>query len=458
MGAKDKVRYLLGGLAAGVLLTAMASFVKIGAPEVMAKEADRYDQLQVFARVINIVDSFYVEEVDTKALISGAIKGMLESLDPHTNYLPPEIFEELQSETTGHFGGVGIEITVKDGKLTIISPIEDTPAWDAGIKAGDIISEIDGDTTKGMSLAEAGQKMRGKRGTTVKLSISREGESKPLLFSLKRGRIKVKSVKYTDLGAGLGYFKLTSFVEDSAKDLEKALASHKKAHNGSIKGVILDMRQNPGGLLEQAIEISDLFLDKGTIVSTAGRDKNQQEIVFAKKGSDYVDFPLIVLINESSASASEIVAGALKDNKRAVIMGSQSFGKGSVQSVIQLGDGSGLKLTVARYFTPSGTSIQAEGIIPDIYLDEINPTSFEKILIDRPVQRERDIRGHLLGEAERGLREGPKGPTPLSLSWAIETRKKKDGSNRDRLLSNDYQLLQSYNYLLAMDGGVFGSD
>lgn len=449
MGSRRGLRiFIVTGLLV-LALAAMTSVIKFQLPQLMAAEDDRYDQLQVFARVINIVDSFYVEEVDTKALISGAIKGMLESLDPHTNYLPREIFEELQSETSGHFGGVGIEITIKEGRLTIISPIEDTPAWEAGIKPGDVILEINGEATKGLSLAEAGQRMRGKKGSSVKLKIGRPGESKPLDFSLKRGTIKVKSVKYADMGSGFAYTKLTSFVEDTAKDLRRALENHKKRNNGQLSGLILDMRHNPGGLLEQAIEVSDLFLDKGTIVSTAGRDKNQQEIIFAKNQADFMGFPLIVLINESSASASEIVAGALKDNKRAVIMGNQSFGKGSVQSIIQLGDGSGLKLTVARYFTPSGVSIQAEGIVPDMYLDEIDPDSFEKILVDRPVQRERDIRGHLAGSKESGASESS-GPQPLSLSWAVETRKKKDPSERERLLSGDYQLLQSYNYLLAM--------
>lgn len=447
---KNNIKWFLLG-SSSVLFVAMALvFFKVRLPSAFAKE-DRYDQLQVFARVINIVDSFYVEEVDTKELIRGAIKGMLESLDPHTNYLAPELFEELQSETAGHFGGVGIEITVKEGRLTIISPIEDTPAWDAGIKAGDVILEIDGTVTKGMSLAEAGQKMRGKRGSKVTLKIGRVGVSDPLTFTLKRDRIKVKSVKYTDLGSGLGYFKITSFVEETASDLRKALDTHKKNSKGQIRGAILDLRQNPGGLLEQAIEVSDLFLDKGTIVSTVGRNKDEQEIIFAKKNNDFVDFPLAVLINESSASASEIVAGALKDNKRSVTMGKQSFGKGSVQSVIQLGDGSGLKLTVARYFTPSGTSIQAEGIVPDIYLEDIDPSSYEKILIDKPVQREKDIRGHLLGDAEKGKARNSDGPVPLSLAWAINVRKSKDISPRDQLLSGDYQLLQSYNYILAME-------
>jgi len=291
-------------IGAAILVT--GSFVSLAFSE------ERYQDLQLFAKVLNYVEQYYVEPVDTHKLVYGAIKGMLAELDPHTNFLPPDIYKEFETETSGEFGGIGIEITLQSDVLTVISPIEDTPAWNAGIQAGDRIVDINGESTKGLSLAEAAQKLHGKNGEKIRLGIFRDGFDKPKQFVITRAVVKVHSAKYTDLGDGYGYIRLTSFIENSASDVEKAIKSQmKNSPKGEVKGVILDLRRNPGGLLDQAVKISDLFLEKGIIVSTIGRNPKDKEVVYAKKDGTYPQFPLIVLINEYSASASEIVAGAL---------------------------------------------------------------------------------------------------------------------------------------------------
>lgn len=417
----------------------------------IAKAAeDRYTDLQTFTKVLNLIQQYYVEEVDTKKLIYGAIKGMLRELDPHTNFMNPEIYKEFESETTGEFGGLGIEISVQGGVLTIISPIEDAPAWEAGIKAGDKIVGINGTSTKGLSLVEAAQLMKGKKGDTITLSIIRNNSDTPKDIPIKRGNVKIKSIKYTDFHDGYAYIKITSFIENTLKDLETALTAHVKKH-GSLKGLILDLRRNPGGLFDQAVKISDLFLEEGIIVSTIGRNKNEKEISYAKKDSPYPDVPLVVIINEYSASASEILAGALQDNQRALIVGERSFGKGSVQSVVKLGDGSGLKLTVARYYTPSGKSIQAEGIQPDITIENIDFQAFSKSIIQSENLREKDIEGHLLSEKEEAKKklDVNKDGTENADAWWNDLNKKPDEklSPRDKLLKSDYQAYQAFNYL-----------
>lgn len=449
-------------LALAILISALTS----NSARVFAEE--RYQELQLFAKVLNLVQQYYVEEVDTKKLIYGGIKGMLRELDPHTNFLPPEIYKEFETETSGEFGGIGIEITVQNGVLTVISPIEDTPAYKAGIQAGDKIVEIDGESTKGFSLVEAAQRMKGKKGAKIKMVIFREGLDKPKEFVIERGTVKIKSVKYLDLDEGFGYIRLTSFIENSASDMEKAIKAHEKKYKG-MKGLIIDLRRNPGGLLDQAIQISDLFLEAGTIVSTMGRNQKEKEVVYAKKAGTLPNFPLIVLVDQYSASASEILAGALQDNHRALIMGSRSFGKGSVQSVVKLGDGSGLKLTVGRYYTPSGRSIQAYGIVPDIELEDFASDVLDKARVTHDSRREKDIRGHLIGEVDDdGDAAGPaaatkdkatmrkeakqKGNTAKKVQyWWTETDSKPDKelSLKDKLLKDDFQVQQAYNYLKA---------
>jgi len=414
-----------------------------------AQAQDRYNELQLFSKVLNMVQQYYVEEVDSKKLIYGAIKGMLRELDPHTNFLSPEIMKDFETETSGEFGGLGIEISVQNGILTIISPIEDTPAWAAGIKSGDKIIAVDGKSTKGLSLVEASQFMRGKKGTKTTLTIVRDGTEDPFDIPITRASVKIKSVKPTDFDDGFLYVKLTSFIEHSARDLEKAIEDEQKKY-GAVKGLILDLRRNPGGLLDQAVKISDIFLSDGTIVSTKGRDQKNTEITKATKKGPYFDFPIIVLMNEYSASASEIVAGALQDNKRAVIMGQKSFGKGSVQTVVRLGDGSGLKLTIARYYTPSGKSIQAEGITPDIEVEDVDAEAFSKAIVKSKSTREKDMPGHLASEKEKKAKIQSAKDVNMTAWWKEVSLKKEDKlSPKEKMLASDYQVYQAYNYIKA---------
>ncbi len=430
-------------------------FLGLQAPNrMMAYAQEKYSDLQLFAKVLNLVQQYYVEEVDMKKLIYGGIRGVLRELDPHTNFLTPEIFKEFESETSGEFGGLGIEITVQNGILTVISPIEDTPAWKAGVKSGDKIVEINGESTKGLSLAEAATKMKGSKGTKVVLGIFRDGFEKPQDFAVVRGTVKIKSVKYTDLEEGYAYIRLTSFIENSATDLEKAIKDHtsKYKKEGGLKGLIFDLRRNPGGLLDQAVRMSDMFLSEGIIVSTMGRNKKEKEVLYAKKTGTLPDFPIVVLVDEYSASASEILAGALQDNKRALVMGQRSFGKGSVQSVVKLGDGSGLKLTVARYYTPSGRSIQADGIVPDVLVENIDAETLKKASEGRSVRREKDISGHLLGENEtpNDAKTPQKTSQKIEMWWLGGPEKEGEKlSARQTLLSQDFQVQQAYNYLRA---------
>jgi carboxyl-terminal processing protease len=467
---KSSKKIYWGGIAVSALL-----LTAIFMTELKAYAKDRYTELQLFTKVLNLVQQYYVEEVDTKKLIYGGIKGMLRELDPHTNFLPPEIYKEFESETTGEFGGLGIEITVQKGVLTVISPIEDTPAYLAGIKAGDKIVSINGESTKGLSLVEAAQKMKGARGSKVVLGIFRDGFEKPKDFPVVRGVVKIKSVKYTDLDDGYVYIRLTSFIENSARDFKKEIQAHTKKYQ-TVRGLVLDLRKNPGGLLDQAIELSDLFLDKGIIVSTMDRNKKEKQTVYAKSDDTLEKFPIVVLVDEYSASASEILAGALQDNKRALIMGQRTFGKGSVQSVVKLGDGSGLKLTVARYYTPSGKSIQAEGIAPDVVVENLSPELLEKALIKGQVRREQDMAGHLLGDSEGFEDDDGSGDTSsvsdktkdkksdknsnvspatpingglMQLWWGGNGDKGKEQSAKSKLLKDDFQILQAYNYLRA---------
>ncbi len=455
MKTKLTTRLILGLGVAAVTTVITASLVLALKGKAFAE--NRYTEIQVFMKVLNLIEKFYVEEVDTKKLIYGSIKGMLRELDPHTNFLPPDVYEEFESETSGKFGGLGIEITIQKGILVVISPIEDSPAWKAGIKAGDKIVEIEGTATKGLSLVDAAQKMRGPKGSKIKLTIMRDGFDKPRDFIVNREVIKLTSIKYMDLDEGYAYYKVTNFVENTAEDLEKALVNHDKKYKAH-KGAIVDLRGNPGGILEQAAKVSDLFLDKGIIVSTIPREDKGKEVMPAHKlderssHKDYVGFPLIVLINEYSASASEIVAGALQDNQRAIIMGQRSFGKGTVQTVVKLGDGSALKMTTARYFTPSGKSIQAEGIHPDVVLEQIDPEALEKSMVQSSIMREQDMDRHLTKGKKRAEKlDVVTNPTESFLYWWNQTKGKdnKDLTTKQILLGKDFQAAQAYNYLKA---------
>ena len=326
-----------------------------------------YEQLRLFTEVLSIVQNQYVDEVPPKDLIYSAIKGTLRGLDPHSSFLDPESYRDMQVETSGSFGGLGIEITLRDDILTVVAPIEGTPAYRAGLHTGDRIVKIDGLATKDMQLSDAVKRMRGKPGTKVTISIVREGWTEPKDFDIVREQIRVQSVRVHELGDGLGYLRLRQFQEQSPHDLEAAL---EKLSKDGMKALILDLRNNPGGLLTAAVEVSEKFIDDGRlVVYTEGRVRNQNMRFSAHAKRGYVDMPMVVLVNQGSASASEIVAGALQDWGRAVVVGTQTFGKGSVQTIIPLSDGSGLRLTTAKYFTPMGRSIHGMGITPDIIVE-----------------------------------------------------------------------------------------
>lgn len=333
---------------------------------VCANQEEDYKDLEIFTDVLSLVRSSYVEKVDMEELIYGALRGMLSTLDPHSSFLTPELYEEMQADAHGEFGGLGIEITVKDGALIIVSPIEDTPAYVAGIKAGDEIIKINDKPTRDIGIMEAARMMRGPKGEAITLSIQRLGAAELQDFTIIRAIIQIKSVKSDLLQDHYGYVRISQFQDRTSQDLKEHLLDLRQANSGSLDGVILDLRNNPGGLLDQAVAVADLFLSQGLIVYTEGRDAEEQMTFAAQQVGTEPGYPLIILINAGSASAAEIVAGALQDHDRAVILGEQSFGKGSVQTIIPLSDNSGLRLTTARYFTPSGRSIQARGISPDI--------------------------------------------------------------------------------------------
>ncbi|MBL7684776.1 MAG: S41 family peptidase [Deltaproteobacteria bacterium] len=341
----------------------LASFFYIQSSTLHAFTDQIYKSLDQFAKILSIVENDYVDVPDDKTLIQGAIKGMLGTLDPHTIYLSPEIYKELRADTVGKFGGVGLEVTLKDGTITVVSPISGTPADRAGIQPGDKILRIDGHSTKNMDLTDAVKKMRGIRKSKVSVTLFREGWLEPKEVLLQRETINVKSIKSELLEKKYAYIRITSFQERTYDDLVKALSGLEKL-SGGLKGLILDLRNNPGGLLDQAVEVSDLFIKEGVIVSTRGRTRQKDERKATGK-APYPDLPIVVLINGGSASASEILAGALQDYGRAHVMGTQSFGKGSVQTVVDLGEGSGLKITIARYYTPKERLIDGKGITPD---------------------------------------------------------------------------------------------
>lgn len=350
-----------------------------------------YEDLRLFTEVMTMIKKNYVDEVKTKDLVTGAVKGMLSSLDPHSGYMTPEQFKEFQADTKGEFGGLGIQIALKDGVITVIAPIEDTPAYRAGLKAGDRIMKIAGESTKDLSIHDAVARMRGPKGKSVTLTIARDGWKETRDFTITRDIIKIRSVKSKMIRDDVGYVKLTQFQETTASDMAKALAELQKK---GMKSLVLDLRNNPGGLLNAAVEVSEQFLPaKKLVVYIKGRTGEKLEYFTDSDFKVYEQMPIVVLVNQGSASASEIVAGAMKDWNRAVVLGVQTFGKGSVQSLVPLSDGSGLRLTTAKYYTPKGTSIQSVGIKPDIVV-KLEPKEGKEI----PVVRERDLERHLKNE------------------------------------------------------------
>jgi len=413
-------------------------------PNVSAVGRQDYESLEAFSNILSIVKKNYVEDVETKNLVNGAINGMLSSLDPHSAYLTPDLYKDLQSDTQGRFGGLGIEITVKGGMLTVVSPIEDTPAHKAGIKPGDQIFKIEDEFTKDMSLVDAVKKMRGLKGTKINLTIRRENATDLIDVSLVRDIIRVQSVKSRSLEPGYGYVRLAQFQERSDRDVQRAMEKLAAEASG-LKGLVLDLRNNPGGLLNQAVRVSDLFLDSGMIVYTDGRIESQKQKFFAQKEGTWMDFPLVVLVNGGSASASEIVAGALQDHKRAVVLGTKSFGKGSVQTILPLDDNSALRLTTARYFTPKGRSIQATGIVPDILIDNIPLQDGKPDDRKRPSLREENLPGHLNNPQQNTAKEQDQ------IDREREKQIPTSGPTGDETIDNDQQLKRALDLLKSWD-------
>lgn len=352
-----------------------------------------YKQLEIFSNVLSILQENYVEEIDTKSAVNGAIKGLLFSLDPHSSYLPPESFKELQDETKGSFSGIGIEVTIKNDFLTIVSPIADTPADKAGLKANDIILEINGEKTKNMSPYEAIEKLRGPSGSEVTISVYREGWDDLKKMTLKREDIPIQSVRAEFLSPGVVYSRITKFQSHTANDFKAKLQELKKKEE--INGLILDLRSNPGGLLHQAVSVADIFIEKGKIVYTKGRRADQNTVFSAHPNGEKRQYPLVILVNEGSASAAEIVAGAIQAHKRGIIVGTQTFGKGSVQTIIPLPDGAGLRMTTATYYTPDDRSIQALGITPDVEVPFVPCISPDKPKTKKDILKEADLTNHL---------------------------------------------------------------
>jgi carboxyl-terminal processing protease len=404
-----------------------------------------YENIEVFTEVLRQIEDNYVEAQDPQKLIYGAIKGMVQSLDPHSSFLTKEEHKELLIETKGSFTGIGIEITVRDNILTVVSPIEGTPAHEAGLEAGDKIIKIDGKPTLDMTLMDAVKTIRGPKGTEVNLTVSREGEDKPLEFTIIRDVIPLKSVRQYMLKPGIGYLRISNFQGKTDEDLETALSELETGD--TLKGLILDLRNNPGGLLNQAIKVADVFLDSGVIVSTKGRNSSQNIKVSAHENKKGLSCPIVVLVNGGSASASEIVAGALQDNKRALILGTKTFGKGSVQTILPLSDGSGLRLTTARYYTPNGTSIQLSGITPDILMEFVPVDENEGEQKKRRFMREEDLKGHIPNEKtkEEALPdEGELSETERRVKLLLE---------KDNQVRHAVQLLETWNIFTQIRPG-----
>jgi carboxyl-terminal processing protease len=419
MGDSMKKAFVIGSLLVVLTLSLGGSVASKG-----TDSGATYEQLRLFTEVLSIVQNQYVDEVPPKELIYSAIKGTLRGLDPHSSFLDPDSYKEMQVETSGSFGGLGIEITLKDDILTVVSPIEGTPAYRAGLHTGDRIVKIDGLVTKDMQLPDAVKRMRGKPGSKVTISVVREGWAEPKDFDIVREQIRVQSVRSHDLGNGVAYIKLRQFQEQSPHDIEAALEKFDK--NG-MKALVLDLRNDPGGLLTAAVEVSEKFIDDGRlVVYTEGRVRNQNMRFSAHAKKGYTKMPMVVLVNQGSASASEIVAGALQDWGRAIVVGTQTFGKGSVQTIIPLSDGSGLRLTTAKYFTPKGRSIHGKGITPDIIVEVPKEPAgkerplpsadpLEELKKDVQLQRALDVvKAMILVEQKQGPNATPQAQAPAA--------------------------------------------
>lgn len=453
----EKISLVVIGAVLGVSLS-------LNYPAIAEKDAKPQlplDELRTFAEVYGKIKSDYVETVEDKKLINQAINGMLTGLDPHSSFLDVDGFKDLQAGTQGEFGGLGIEVGMEDGLVKVVSPIEDSPAFKGGVKSGDLIMQLDEKLVKGMSLNDAVKIMRGKPNTSIKLTILRKGENKPIYITLMRAIIKTQSVKYKLPETGYAYLRVTQFQEHSGEDLAKAIKALREQNKGPLKGLVLDLRNNPGGLITAAVGISAAFVPKDAlVVYTEGRTEDAKMRLTANpanyaRGGESADFlkdlpddiktvPMVVLINGGSASASEIVAGALQDHKRAVIMGTQSFGKGSVQTILPMNNGTAIKLTTARYFTPNGRSIQAKGIVPDIVVEDATVSTAEQGMN----LREADLSNHLSNpkEAEAPAKEAPKPPTVKK-----DEKQSTDKTPMEAGTKTDYQFMQAVNLLKGID-------
>lgn len=391
----------IGAMFLGAIATAILMHSVVPQGPAVAANSDTYKQLNLFGDVFDRVRSDYVESPEDSKLIDAAISGMLTSLDPHSSYLNAKSFRDMQVQTRGEFGGLGIEVTMENGVIKVVTPIDDTPAYKAGVQAGDLITHLDKEQIRGLTLGQAVEKMRGRVKTPLVLTIVRKGKEEPFDITVIRDIIRIKSVRFRQ-EKDVGYIRITTFNEQTQKGVEKAIAELKKTLGADLKGYVVDLRNNPGGLLDQAISVSDTFLDRGEIVSTRGRNADETQRYNARSGDRVEGKPIVVLINGGSASASEIVAGALQDHKRAKIIGTRSFGKGSVQTIIPLGSNGAIRLTTARYYTPSGQSIQAKGITPDIVVEQDVP---EDQKARTTLRGEASLRGHLKtekGEEQKG--------------------------------------------------------
>lgn len=427
MQSKLAVRLLIAVAVACSLMLSASAYAGSG-----SSESDTYEGLKLFSDVLEEIENNYVEDVDTRKLIEDAIHGMIDSLDPHSTFLPPEALDQLQHETQGEFGGIGIVITKRNGMLTVISPIEGTPAYKAGIQAEDRIIKVEGKSTKDMMLWEAVKEMRGEPGTKVDITVVREGVESPMEFALVREIIPMESVRYVMLRPGYGYVWVTNFRENTTDEVTKALVDLEEKAD-PLKGLILDLRDNPGGLLTQAVSVADIFLAGGEVVSIRGRNQKKENVYEASTDNSESDYPVVALINGGTASAAEIVAGALQDNSRALLLGTTSFGKGSVQTVKPLREGYGLKYTVARYYTPDGRSIQAEGIHPDLtvkrrLMDEKSGG------LDASRIKEEDLENHLPGQAEQPAGDQKEEKLPDKQKKKSETEAKDDEKDMEKLM------------------------
>jgi carboxyl-terminal processing protease len=439
---KPKHNYFFSKLVIASLIA--YAFVLFFNTSSVASTKELYQNIEIFSEALGNIEKNYYSDVERKKLIYGAIKGMVKALDPHSSFMEPDVYKELMIETKGSFSGVGIEITIKDDILTVVSPIEGTPAFEAGIKAGDQIIMVEDKPTKDLVIMEAVKLIRGEKGTKVKLIIRREGVKDPIDFLITRDVIPIKSVRSLLLPFDIGYIRISTFQGQTDEELSKTLKELTKEKE--LKGLILDLRNNPGGLLSQAISVADKFLGSGVIVSIKGRDEKEEKTVAHKNKIDS-DYPMIVLVNGGSASASEIVAGALQDNKKALILGTKTFGKGSVQALYTLSDGSGLRLTSAVYYTPSGRSIQASGIEPDIKVDFIPPNN-EEGEKKYHMLRESDLEGHIENEVgeEKKKEEANKSIKDEKMT---EVQKRLDGDNQ---LRSALQILQSWSLFSKIYG------